>query len=346
MSLRTTRILLIEDNPGDVRLLKDMLANAEETSFELVSASLLSKGLEILTEQQIDIILLDLGLPDCQGLETFDRLKSQALGIPVVVLTSLSDESMALETMRQGAQDYLVKGEVNSRALWRVIRYAIERKRAEETLRFSLLEKEALLREIHHRVKNNMQVIMSLIHLQAERLENPVLFEMFRETQDRIRSMALIHEWLYDSQDLARIDFSGYIKSLVSHLFRSHEVNPHRIHFEARVGEVDLDINTAIPCGLILNELVSNALKHAFPKNKKGKISVYFFRLEYNKFKLLVRDDGIGLPENLDFRRTETLGMQIVTMLVNQLEGTIELKRGKGSEFKIIFKELHYPPKF
>lgn len=217
-----------------------------------------------------------------------------------------------------------------------------DRRQAEEALKASLLEKEILLKEIHHRVKNNMQVISSLINLQARHLKDKAAIEMFKESQNRIRSMALVHERFYQSKDFSHIDFSEYIRRLVIHIFQTYQVDPGLIQFEVEVETVSLNINTAIPSGLIVNELISNALKHAFPGKRQGKIQVELRRENEKEFLLIVRDDGVGFPAGLDFRQTETLGMQIVTMLVDQIEGKIELVREGGTMFKIIFRELAY----
>jgi len=219
---------------------------------------------------------------------------------------------------------------------------AIERKRAEATLRASLYEKEVLLKEIHHRVKNNMQVISSLLNLQSSHLKDKAAIEMFRESQHRIRSMALVHEKLYQSKDLSRIDFSKYIESLIIFLFHSYQVNSDLVRMKTEVGDVLLGINSAIPCGLIINELVMNAVKHAFPGGRKGEIIVSLKPSGGDRFTLSVSDDGVGFPAGLDFHKTETLGMQLVTMLVDQLDGTISLERKRGTRFEIVFRELKY----
>ena len=217
-----------------------------------------------------------------------------------------------------------------------------ERKQMEEALRLSLQEKEVLLKEIHHRVKNNMQVISSLISLQSRHLTDKAAIEMFRESQQRIRSMALVHEKLYQSKDLSRIDFSKYIESLIMFLFHSYRVNSDLVRMKTEVRDVLLDINSAIPCGLIINELVMNALKHAFPEGRKGEIIVSLRASGDDRFTLSVSDDGVGFPEGIDFHKTETLGMQLVTMLVEQLDGTISLERKPRTRFEVVFRELKY----
>lgn len=225
-----------------------------------------------------------------------------------------------------------------------ILANALERKRVEEQLNASLREKEVLLKEIHHRVKNNMQVISSLLNLQSSRIQNKEIFEMFKESQDRIRSMSLIHERLYQSGDLARIDFSHYIQNLANHLFQSYRIDPDAVSLKTNVGDVSLDINKAIPCGLIINELVSNSLKYAFPqvkgkdkkKTQKGEIHISLSS-DDGQVRLIIQDNGVGLPEDLDIETADSFGLQLVTALVAQLNGKIEIKKKPGATYQIIF---------
>jgi len=211
------------------------------------------------------------------------------------------------------------------------------RKQAEEKIKASLREKEVLLREIHHRVKNNMQVISSLLNLQSIHIKDKEALEMFKESQDRIRSMALIHEKLYRSKDLASIDIAGYIRDLTTSLIHSYGASAAAIKVNIDVRDIFLDITASIPCGLIINELVSNSLKHAFPDGREGDLKIAMHRTNGDKIELIVSDNGIGFPEDMDFRKTESLGMQVAITLVEQLDGTIELDRSKGTAFKIGF---------
>jgi PAS domain S-box-containing protein len=239
-------------------------------------------------------------------------------------------------------------GEVSGAPLFRegevvavvaVARDISERVRAEEQIKASLREKEVLLKEIHHRVKNNLQVISSMLYLQSKNIQDRQTIEMFQESQYRVRSMALVHEWLYQSPDLARIDFAEYVRSLANHLFQSYGVNANVIQLKINVDDVSLGVNTAIPCGLIINELVSNSLKHAFSDGREGEICIEVRVDRDGKHTLMVSDNGVGFPEDLDFRDAGSLGLQLVNTLVDQLEGTIELDRSGGTAFKIMFTE-------
>jgi PAS domain S-box-containing protein len=214
-----------------------------------------------------------------------------------------------------------------------------ERKRAEERIKASLKEKEALIKEMSHRVTNNLQVISSLLNLQAGYIADEPARRVFMESQNRLKALALIHEKLYQSEDLTSIDFSGYVRNLVVHLFRAYKINAHAVTLQLNVDAIILDIDRAIPCGLIINELVSNSLKYAFPGGKTGEIRIDMHEDEEKRLTLTVSDNGIGFPTETDFRKTVSLGMQLVSTLTEQLEGTITLERNCGTTFKIVFRQ-------
>ncbi|MCA1994916.1 MAG: PAS domain S-box protein [Coleofasciculus sp. S288] len=216
-----------------------------------------------------------------------------------------------------------------------------QRKQAEVQIQASLQEKEVLLQEIHHRVKNNLQVISSLLDLQSQQIEEPAMLEVFRESQNRVKSMALIHEKLYQSQNFTKINFDEYVKSLTNYLFKAYELNADNIALEVCMDEVKLNIDTAIPCGLIINELVSNALKHAFPNNRTGTVRLAMNSDSDNHFTLLIEDDGVGFPATWELKTARSLGIQIVHVLVKQIKGKIDLDRNKGSKFRVSFSEVN-----
>lgn len=224
-----------------------------------------------------------------------------------------------------------------------VARDITERKEFENTIKSSLKEKEILLKEIHHRVKNNLQIISSLLTLQEFYVkEDPTAVNVLQESQNRVLSMAMIHEMLYQSKDLSQINFSDYLTSLLSNLFHTYGVD-NKINTVIKVDHIYLNVETSVPLGLIISELISNSLKYAFPELKdKNEISVGL-HYQNEEFELIINDNGVGLPENIDFRNLEsTLGLRLVKSLVNQLDGSIELDRSHGTKFKIIFKELEY----
>jgi two-component sensor histidine kinase/CheY-like chemotaxis protein len=339
MKKRQINVLLIEDNPGDVNLIKKMLGEETDTFCKIDYVNRLDAGLKRLAESDIDVVLLDLGLPDSQGLDTFIKVHKEKTDVPIVVLTGLEDTELGVKTVKKGAQDYLVKGQVDGKPLIRAVRYAIERKRAEELSRASLREKEVLLQEIHHRVKNNLQIISSLLKLQSNLIKDNKTLELLKSTQNRIKSMVVIHDRLYKSKDFARINFDEFIQSLSTHLFNSYGVDAKAIKINLDIKDVFLDINTAIPCGLIVNELLSNSLKYAFPDGKKGEISIAIHPLDKNEMELIVSDNGAGLPEEIDIKQTKSLGLHLVTILVeDQLQGDIKLDRTGGTRFYIRIK--------
>ena len=218
-----------------------------------------------------------------------------------------------------------------------------ERKQAEDKIKASLKEKEVLLREIHHRVKSNMQVIISLLRLQADRIKDKQYADMFKESQARIKSMSLIHEKLYQTKDFANIDFGEHVKSFLNGLFVSHGVDTNKIRLNIEIKDMLLDLENAIPCGLIINELVSNSLKHAFPRKGEGNINIILQSVTENEIELIVSDDGIGFPEDMDYKNTDTMGLQLLRVLAeHQLGGKIELKKKEGTQFNIKFKRAKY----
>ncbi len=210
--------------------------------------------------------------------------------------------------------------------------------RANEALQTALVEKEVLLREIHHRVKNNLQVISSILNLQSRHAEDKHTRDVLEESRSRIQSMTMVYEQLYQAEDLSRIDFRKYISNLATALHASHHANHEAIKLNADIDDFQLDIGTAIPCGLIVSELVLNSLKHAFPDNAQGQIDVTFRAGKKMQCTLKVKDDGVGFPDNLDFDSADTLGLQLVRALVDQLDGNILVKRSNGVEFIIKFK--------
>jgi PAS domain S-box-containing protein len=212
-----------------------------------------------------------------------------------------------------------------------------ESKRWQELISSSLAEKELLLKEVHHRVKNNLQIISTLLDLQSESIKDQEALNSFRESQDRIAAMALIHERLYTSKDFASIDFADYIGSLSTHLFESYLVDPGRITLKVDAVGLSIGIDRAIPCGLIINELVTNALKYAFPDCRAGEIFIRFSMDEDGWVTLTVADTGVGLPPGLDVEKTGTLGLQLVNMLVSQLGGQVSVGSGAGASFTIRF---------
>ncbi len=406
MDNKHVNVLLIEDNLTDTALIREMLKESRKPKFKLQNTRRLEDGLNYIKEKGADVLLLDLNLPDSFGFDTFLKAKESAPQIPIVILSAFDDEDIAINAVKGEAQDYLIKGKVDSSLLARSISYAIERKAIESELvrhrdhleelvqertaelqtannmlrneieerkmaeieiKASLDEKNILLEEIHHRVENNLEIISNIIGLEYIKINDKKPIEIYQESQNRVKAIALIHETLSRSEDFAIIDFNRYAHDLVNHLFKSYAVDKN-IKVNMDIDGILLDIDTAVPCGLILNELVTNSIKHAFPvpypeggklledalteplnrefvhvqltdqNDITGEINIKF-TLDDGNFILKVRDNGIGLPDNIDFRYAETTGMQLVNALVRQLDGLIDLETGNGCEFKITFRE-------
>ncbi|MEH1974385.1 MAG: PAS domain S-box protein [Nostoc sp.] len=216
----------------------------------------------------------------------------------------------------------------------------VQRQKAQVKLKNALAEKEVLLKEVHHRVKNNLQIVSSLLQLQSQTLKDPEVIKVLRESQNRIESISLIHKNLYTSANIGQIDVADYISNLAASLLISYQICPGKIALETDIDSVSLNVDQAIACGLVINELISNALKHAFPNQQVGTISIALRNIG-NSIEMTIRDNGIGLPENLDWRNTDSLGLSLVYDLVTeQLEGNITLERNHGTGFKIQFTQL------
>jgi two-component system, sensor histidine kinase PdtaS len=212
-----------------------------------------------------------------------------------------------------------------------------DRKREEERLRAALKEKEILLGEIHHRVKNNLQIVHSLLDLQSASISDPAAVEMLRDGQNRIRSMALIHQLLYFSKDFARVDFATFLDNLIPTLVSSYAIESDRFTISINAADGQLPLNAAVPCGLIANELISNAFKHAFPGERRGEITIELNRDGTDHAVLMVSDDGIGIPDDLVLESTSTFGLQLVMLLADQLGGELEIHRSTPTRFLLRF---------
>jgi PAS domain S-box-containing protein len=211
-----------------------------------------------------------------------------------------------------------------------------ERKLMENTISASLREKEFLLKEIHHRVKNNLQVIASLLSMQAKKATDPNVKGSLMDSQNRVKSIALVHEKLYQSKSLDRIDYSDYLNKITNYLFEAYNVNRAQIVCNVNAANMYVDINQAVPCSLILNEMLTNSLKYAFPSGRKGEITIDFVA-DATNYILKYHDNGIGIPEGVTFERAESLGMQLINGLTRQIDGTVDMQRGDGATFIVKF---------
>jgi PAS domain S-box-containing protein len=331
--LRKTRNYLrsiIETDPACVKLL-----SPDGTLLDINPA-----GLAMVEADSLDVVkghaVAGLVLPEYR--EAFTSLIAGTFegmaGKIEFEMNGLKGRRLWLETHAVPIRD--AKGEIF--ASLGITRDITERKHAEDRMLAALAEKEILLKEIHHRVKNNLQVVASLLDLQSQTIEDAQTRLLFGESQRRIEAMSLIHENLYRSKDLAKIDFKEYVDDLTANVLALHTGWQEQITFQNDIRGVALGVEKAIPCGLIINELVTNALRHAFTGREKGALSVCMHSADDGMHSLSVSDDGTGFPEHLDFRNTKSLGMQLVISLVTQLGGAIELQRGSGTAFTITFQ--------
>ncbi len=308
-----------------------------------------TSGKEALEKVEVakpDLVLMDIVLKGkMDGIETARKLRLNH-DIPSIFLTAYADEEKIERAKVAQPFGYILKP-FDKKELRVAIEMAYNKHRldqkileSERNLKHSLDEKEIMLKEIHHRVKNNMQLISSLLSLQASHIRDKAALDAFEISQSRIRSMMLIHENLYASKDFANIDFSKYISQLASHLSSSYGIGSKGIQLKIDVHGILLNMNHGVPCGLIVNELVINAFKHAFPKSQKKKkkcfISVSMHQAG-KKIELTVGDNGIGLPKTIDPKNSRTLGFQLVDTLVKQLDGSLKITREKGTKFTIVF---------
>jgi two-component sensor histidine kinase len=340
---------MVDDSAADRKLCRVLLEEQHGSGLEFIEARDAAQGLDLCRTSPPDCILLDYKLPDMTGLQFLSHLtRDEPADLPafaVVMLTSVASEQVAIQAMKGGAQDYLVKDRVTAEALSSAVTKATEKvglirtlKAERDRLAASLGEKDTLLKEVHHRVKNNLQVIASLLRLQADGIGDPRLTAALRESQNRVQSMALIHEHLYDTENLREVDLAGHASLLASNLVHSYAVDERRISWNVSIEPVPLAVDRAIPAGLILNELISNAFKHAFPGGRKGSLSIKG-RRSNGSVVLEVRDDGVGMPEDVDPARPKSLGLEIVAILTRQLKGTLEIERGHGALCRVTFPE-------
>jgi two-component sensor histidine kinase len=317
-------------------------------------------AVEMVCDKHPDIVLMDIKMPGLDGLEA-SRQISERCPTPIVILTAHDSQNFVEEASEAGVGAYITKPP-NAVEIERAIRIARarhgdlmnlrhansklkkeigSRKKVQQKLKGLLKEREILIKEVHHRVKNNFMVVSSLLSLQSNKIQNKELQDAFKVGLDRIHAMALIHEKLYRSNDLSRIDFGDYIQTLTINLYRSYNIDPSNVILNTDIEEVSLEIDNAIPCGLVLNELMTNSVKYAFPPtfDKIGELNVSLKTANKDEIVLIVSDNGIGLPEDIDIEKTDSLGLRLVHLLINQqLGGTIEIDRANGTAYTLRFK--------
>ena len=458
------KILLVEDNPADILLLREELSQVREYDFTITTEELLGRAIEAARGDHYDIVLLDLNLPDSAGIDSLTRFMGESSSVPILILTGTDDQITGIEAIHRGAQDYLVKGTIDSAGMARAIRYSLERWRlagalrqseewfrsmfekhkaimlliepetgaivdanpaaasfyghersrlktmhiqdintlpaesvaslrertveeglgnyifqhrlaggatrwvevnstaidihgrkilfsiinditekrnAQDALEQALREKELLMKEVHHRVKNNMTIISSLLSLQFDKVSDAEARRILEESSNRIISMQMIYDRLYRSDNPAFLGVKDYLTDLVSGLFKTYNTHSERINLELDIEEFNIEVGKMVSCGLIINELVSNCLKYAFPENRPGNVRVTVGRdtgqNPENKVNILVSDNGVGVPDNFDIRNTSSFGLKLVGLLVKQLNGSMALDKGQGTAIGISF---------
>jgi two-component sensor histidine kinase/CheY-like chemotaxis protein len=333
------RILNVEDSDFDAALIRAVLSQ-NLSGCEVTRVETREAFLEAL-QCDWDTILSDYTLPVFDGLSALKLALENRPEIPFIFVTGALSDELAVETIKSGATDYIAKHRLDRlpQAVTRAIRereLTKAKKEGEEKLRASLHEKELLLKEVHHRVKNNLQIICSLLSMQSDAVQDPLLASALWESQKRIHSMALIHEMLYGSSNLSDLDFGTYTQVLAAEISSSYGMDADRIRLILELEPIPFDIDHAIPCGLILNELLSNAFKYAFPDGRKGEIRVLLHQRE-GCITLAVKDNGVGLPPGQSAIEKKSLGLRIVNILARQLRGKLEITSNPGASFDLKF---------
>jgi two-component sensor histidine kinase len=352
------RLLQVENSPSDAALTERALTKAGYTIYSERVATAFEMR-EALANQAWDLIVADYRLPQFDAKSALSLLHESGHDSPFIVVSGALGEELAVAMMRAGAHDYLLKQnlarlapavereikdvrarrgrDVAERALNESEERLTEQGERLEHQTTLLHQRETMLREIHHRVKNNMQVMSSLLSLQSRAASNPEISKMLEENQNRIQSMALLHEILYQSEDLAVVDFSKYLRRMVDHLFRSYGVDNRQIRLRTALDSVGLELDDALPSGLLISEVVSNSLKHGFPEGRKGEVRILLRRQSPATVLLVVSDNGVGFPDNLDWRKSRSLGLRLVQVLAQQLRGNLDIQSEDGTQVKLVF---------
>ncbi len=344
-------VLFVDDNETIRQLYRRIL---EKHVNHLYIAENGSNGLELYLKHKPDLVITDMVMPVMNGLEMVKEIKKIAPEAKFVVMSAYSEKDSFIESIHLGVDGYLMKPVEAKKLLslidefagitlmkWELEAKEKKRQEAEEYLKKSLAEKDVLLREVHHRVKNNMQIISSILSMQSRNIDDPKLKEVLQESQNRIHSMALIHENLYNHKNLANIMFSTYIKSLAGNIARTYSNQQANIHFDYQIDDAYLPMDLAIPCGLIINELISNSFKYAFVNRNEGIISIHFEATGNDMFLLTVADNGVGIPSDVNILKTKSLGMKILHRLVQQIDGELTSDFSNGTKFIIQFKSTN-----
>lgn len=369
------KILIVDDKEENLYALEKVLGKVDA---DIIKATSGNDALIASLNHEFALAVLDVQMPGMGGYELaeFIRAEEKTRHVPIIFMSAVySDNYYVFKGYEAGGVDYMVKpynpsvlhskvnvflqlhsqhtellkyrGKLEEMVEQRTIalqKKIIDGNRMERLIRVSLKEKEVLLKEVHHRVKNNMQVIASMLNLQSRYVDDVRAIEAFKESQNRIRTMALVHEKLYMTKDLARINFAGYVRDLTNYLLSAHGEAASAITLKTDIEDIFLSIDTALPCGMILNELITNSIKHAFPGGRGGEIFIEL-HLDNDNLILTARDNGAEIPEDLSIWNTISMGGQLINAFVEQLEGSVELNREDGTEYRITFPMRKYKKK-
>ncbi len=361
-------ILIVEDTPDSLMILNDMLTFE---GYQVCPTENGAQALAAVAAHPPDLILLDIMMEGMDGFEVCRRLKAQpdTCNIPIIFLTALTQPAQRIEGLRLGAVDFISKPFQREELLARVKTHVelgrlrtrlehlvvartrqleqaneqlqseiAERKEYADKLRLALAEKEILLKEVHHRVKNNLTVVVSLLALKAKLVADAEARQALIDSQQRVRSMAMVHEELYRSGDLSKVDMGRYLSRLAARVVETYNSHP-GLDIQVDVSEgIWLSIEKAVPVGQIANELITNALKHAFLPGRPGKLWIKLSQ-EGEQMCFTVADDGVGLPEGVENAEGPTLGMQLVQVLTQQVAGSLEVRRQPGTTFVLWLTE-------
>jgi two-component sensor histidine kinase len=336
----TGKILIIDDQKDHLDLLV-LICNQLMPRLTVLTAKSGKQGIEFALKELPDVIMLDTRMPDMNGYNVCQwlRVHENTKQIPIIMFTGVKADSHSRAKALEGGADAFLYKPIDHVEMVAQVYAMLRMKKAEDQLRKNketLKEKDLLLKEIHHRVKNNMAMVSSLLNIQSSYISDKKARTALAECRTRISSIAMLHEKLYSSSDLVNIDFHDYIHDLANSLIISYSIPRDRIELIIDINDIYLGADAAIPLGLIITELVTNSLKYGIKNDKKLFITIHM-KLEDNHFHLTVGDSGPGIDENLDWRNTETLGIRLVTLLTEQLAGIIKLDRNSGTTFHITF---------
>lgn len=352
-------ILIVDDTPENLAVLSQMLT---ERGYLVRPAINGQVALKAVRERLPDLIMLDIMMPGVSGYHVCEQLKAdkRTRDIPILFVSALDETMAKLKAFEVGGVDYVTKPFQAEEVLARVQthlalrnmqkrlqkqnirlqREIAERKRMEEQIKASLKEREALLQELYHRTEHSMQIICSMLKLQSLSIQDTQVLQIFKDLETRVKALAIVHQKLYQTENLSHLDLKEYIHALAELLYQSYKINTREIALNAELESTFVSIDTAILCGLLLNELLSNCLKHAFPRGKTGEIRLRLHTAETGEIELRVGDNGVGLPKGFDARKDGLLGLQLIRSIEeSQLQGTITLNTDYGTEWIIRFKE-------